>query len=59
VSYDDVLVLPRTGKELQRDMSESISGPDREIKDIMSANNVSIEMAQEFYENAPKCRRQR
>ncbi len=48
VSYDDVLVLPRTGKELQRDMSESLSGPDREIKDIMSAHNVSLETAQEL-----------
>jgi hypothetical protein len=58
-SYDDVLVLPRAANELQRDVSESISGPDREIKHVMSAHNVSIEMAQEFYENARKCRRQR
>jgi hypothetical protein len=58
VSYDDVLVLPRTGKELQQDTSESLSGPDREIKDIMCANNVSIEMAKAFYENVRKCRRQ-
>jgi hypothetical protein len=59
VSYDDVLVLPRTGKELRQNVSDSISGPDREIKDIMSANNVSIEMAQEFYENGRKYRRER
>jgi hypothetical protein len=56
VSYDDVLVLPRTGKELQQDTCEGIRGPDREIKDIMSANNVSIEMAQNLYENARKCK---
>jgi hypothetical protein len=58
VSYDDVLVLPKTGAELSRKPSESLSGPDREIKDIMSASNVSIEMAQDLYENARKCRRQ-
>jgi hypothetical protein len=58
-SYDDVLVLPRTGKELQQNVSDSICGPGREIKDIMSAKNVSIETAQEFYENARKCRKQR
>jgi hypothetical protein len=56
LSYHDILVLPRTGKELQQNVSETISRPDREIKDIMSANNVSIEMAQEFYENARKYR---
>jgi hypothetical protein len=50
VSYDDVLILPRTGKELQQDSVERLSGPDREIKNIMSANNVSIEMAQAYYE---------
>jgi hypothetical protein len=58
VSYDDVLVLPRTGAEMSRDKSQSLSGPDREIKDIMSANNVSIEMARAFYENARKCSKQ-
>jgi hypothetical protein len=58
VSYDDVLILPRTGKELQRDMSEGIRGPDREIKDIMSANNVSIETAHDLYESVRKCRKQ-
>jgi hypothetical protein len=58
VSYDDVLVLPRTGKELQQDSVEHLSGPDREIKGIMCANNVSIEMAQAYYENARKCRKQ-
>jgi hypothetical protein len=56
VSYDDVLVLPRTGKELQQDTCESLSGPDREIKDIMSAKNVSIETARRLYENARKYR---
>jgi hypothetical protein len=56
VSYDDVLILPRTGKELQQDSVESLSGPDREIKNIMSANNVSIEMAQAYYESDRKCR---
>jgi hypothetical protein len=59
VSYDDVLVLPRTGKELQRDKVESLSGPDREIKEIMSAGNVSIETARGIYETARKCRRHR
>jgi hypothetical protein len=54
VSYDDVLVLPRTGKELQQDGVERLSGPDREIKDVMSASNVSIEMAQDRHENARK-----
>jgi hypothetical protein len=48
LSYDDVLVLPRTGAELSRKPSESFSGPDREIKDIMSANNLSIETARGF-----------
>jgi hypothetical protein len=43
LSYDDVLVLPRTGAEMSRDRVESISGPDREIKDIMSASNLSLE----------------
>jgi hypothetical protein len=43
LSYDDVLVLPRTGAELSRDRVESISGPDREIKDVMSASNLSLE----------------
>jgi hypothetical protein len=56
VSYDDVLVLPRSGKELQQDTGEGIRGPDREIKDIMSANNVSIETAQDLYGNARKYR---
>jgi hypothetical protein len=46
LSYDDVLVLPRTRKELQQDSVESLSGPDREIKDIMSANNLSLETVQ-------------
>jgi hypothetical protein len=59
VSYDDVLVLPRTGAELSRDTSQSLSAPDREIKNIMSANNVSIETARSLYENARKCRKQR
>jgi hypothetical protein len=54
LSYDDVLVLPKTGAEMSRDKSQSLSGPDREIKDIMSAHNVSIEMAQAFYENTRK-----
>jgi hypothetical protein len=36
LSYDDILVLPRTGKELQQNKDESLSEPDREIKDIMS-----------------------
>jgi hypothetical protein len=58
VSYDDVLVLPRTGKELQENMGETIFGPDREIKDIMSANNVSIETAHDLYESARRCRKQ-
>jgi hypothetical protein len=57
LSYDDVLVLPRTGAELSRKPSESLSGPDREIKDIMSANNVSIETAKDLHENARKCRK--
>jgi hypothetical protein len=48
VSCDDVLILPRTGKELQRDTAESRSGPDRAIKDIMSAHNVSLETAQDL-----------
>jgi hypothetical protein len=56
VSYDDVLVLPKTAKELQQDTCESLSGPDREIKDIMSAHNVSIETARRLYENARKYR---
>jgi hypothetical protein len=56
VSYDDVLLLPRTGKEFQQNVGETISGPDREIKDIMAANNVSIETAQDLYENARKYR---
>jgi hypothetical protein len=43
VSYDDVLILPRTGAEMSRDRVENISGPDREIEDIMSANNLSLE----------------
>jgi hypothetical protein len=55
VSYDDVLVLPRTGKELQQNVSETISGPDRVIKDIMSANNVSIETARRLYGSVQKC----
>jgi hypothetical protein len=59
VSYDDVLVLPRTGAELSRKPSENLAGPDSEIKDIMSANNVSIETAQNLYENARKYRRER
>jgi predicted transcriptional regulator len=42
---------------LSRDRVESISGPDREIKDIMSANNVSIETAKDLHENARKCRK--
>jgi hypothetical protein len=54
LSYDDVLVLPRTGKELQEVTSESVSGPDREIKDIMSADNLSIEAARGLHENARK-----
>jgi hypothetical protein len=53
-SYDDVLVLPRTGEELQQGSVESRSRRDREIKDIMSARNVSIEMAQSLYESARK-----
>jgi hypothetical protein len=56
LSYDDVLVLPRTGKELQQDSVERLSGPDRAIKDIMSAKNVSIETARRLYENARKYR---
>ena len=40
-------------------VSESISAPHREIKDIVSANDLSIEAAQNFWENARKCRRQR
>jgi hypothetical protein len=48
LSFDDVLVLPRTGNELQRDTRENISGPGREIKDVMSAYNVSLETAQNF-----------
>jgi hypothetical protein len=56
VSYDDVLVLPRTGKELQQDSVESLSGPDRDIKDIMSASSLSSETAQNLYENTQKCR---
>jgi hypothetical protein len=43
--YDDILILPRTGKEMRQDSVESPPGPDREIKDIMSAHNVSIETA--------------
>jgi hypothetical protein len=58
VSYDDVLVLPRTGKELQQDGVESLSGPDRKIKEIMSASNLSIETARDFHESVRKCRRQ-
>ena len=57
LSYDDILVLPRTGAELSRKPSERLSGPDREIKDIMSANNVSIETAKDLHENARKCRK--
>jgi hypothetical protein len=58
MSYDDVLVLPRAGKELQQDRVESLPRPDRGIKDIMSAHNVSIETAQRLYENAGRCGRQ-
>jgi hypothetical protein len=39
------------------DVSENISLPDREIKDIMSANNVSIETAKDLHDNAWKCRK--
>jgi hypothetical protein len=38
-------------------VSESISARDREIKDIMSAHNVSVERARDLYENARECRR--
>jgi hypothetical protein len=55
-AYDDVLVLPRTGAELSRKPSESLSGPDREIKDIMSANNLSIETARGFCRTTTKSR---
>jgi hypothetical protein len=45
-SYDDILILPKTSNELRPQMSEPIAGADREIKDIMSAHNVSLETAQ-------------
>jgi hypothetical protein len=51
VSYDDVLILPKAGKEMQGDRVGSLSGPDREIKDIMSAHNVSLETAQKLCRN--------
>jgi hypothetical protein len=54
LSYDDVLVLPRTGKELQPGTVESLSARDQEIKDIMSTHNVSVEMAQAHYEDVRK-----
>jgi hypothetical protein len=47
VSYDDVLILPRAAKELQHEQA-SIPGPDREIKNIISAHNVSAETAREL-----------
>ena len=56
LSYDDILVLPRTGAELSRKPSESLSGPDREIKDIMSAHNVSMETARGFCRTTIKSR---
>jgi hypothetical protein len=59
VSYDDVLILPRTGKELQQDSVERLSGPDREIKDIMSASNVSIETARRLYEERREMRKEK
>jgi hypothetical protein len=57
LSHDDVLVLPRTGAEMSRDTSQSLSGPDRDVKDIMSANNLSLETVRGLHENAPKYRR--
>ena len=57
-SYDDVLILPKTGKELAQDTRPCLSGPDREIKDIMSAGLVSLETAQGLYENAQRSRKQ-
>lgn len=56
VSYDDVLVLPRTGAELAQNIVE-LSGPDREIKDIMSTHNVSIETARDLYRQRLEGRR--
>jgi hypothetical protein len=55
-SYDDVLVLPKTGAELSRKPSESLSGPDREIKDIMSARNVSPETARGLWQTMTESR---
>ena len=57
MSYDDVLVLPRTGAELAQNKVESLSGPDREIKDIMSTHNVSIETARDLYRQRLEGRR--
>ena len=45
VSYDDVLILPRAIRELQ-DERASLYGPDKEIKDLMSASNLSLETVQ-------------
>jgi hypothetical protein len=56
VSYDDVLVLPRTGAELAQNIV-GLSGPDREIKDIMSTHNVSIETARDLYRQRLEGRR--
>ena len=57
VSYDDVLVLPRTAAELAQNKVESLPEPDREIKDIMSAHNVSIETARDLYRQRLEGRR--
>jgi hypothetical protein len=51
-SGDDILVLPRAFQELPRKVSgtEDIGTADRDLKDIMSAHNVSKEIAQGMYQ---------
>jgi hypothetical protein len=47
-SSDDILILPRTLQELPQKVveTEDVGGVDRELKDIMSAHNVSEAVAQ-------------
>jgi hypothetical protein len=51
-SSDDILILPRTLQELLQKVAETedVGGVDRELKDIMSAHNVSEEIAQEIHQ---------